>query len=326
MGQVRLLHVSDLHFSYRLNRPNLVNLLETDAADIVNIIGNAFKDRLPEFANHNPMLADALAEFVYLQSDAIDAILITGDLASTGRSSDLSVAYNYIDASCTRKWQTQTQEASLKAGNLPIYLLPGNHDRYQHVLGGVGNTEFETIFSSYWPRTSKINPFILTMPDNELLGVICADFSLRKISDSGLCPPYHQFGRGLVYRDILDELVSITRKVQTAGCQAIVWAVHFPPNPPNQASNLALLRGRKLAEAASACNVGYIFSGHIHRKERYKVANTNVNVLSASTSTANLPSPAKNEIHMVTIDVSKSIITNLVCQDHVYDENQQAYI
>jgi 3',5'-cyclic AMP phosphodiesterase CpdA len=80
-------------------------------------------------------LAHAVAEFVYTERNGLDAIIITGDLATTGLPADLLPAERYVTEACTDKWLTSRQAPSLASHDLPIFLIPGNHDRYQDEVG-----------------------------------------------------------------------------------------------------------------------------------------------------------------------------------------------
>jgi DNA repair exonuclease SbcCD nuclease subunit len=284
----------------------------------------AFEEPIARLGSHQLQLADALAEFIYTEYAALDLIIITGDLATTGSEVDLSSAADYIRVPCQSKWWTSQDAPSLNSGDLDIFLLPGNHDRYRDDSGNAAGTNFDVVFQAYWPRNSRVNTFRLEMPDGEQLAIVAVDFCLRRNSDSRAPSAKNRWGRGRAYPDTIATLVAETRRLYDRGCTAVMWATHFPPRPPQRCSSLALIKENNLILAARECNVRYIFAGHIHRKEHYRVGIGNIEVLCAASSIA--VSQDKNQIHVITVEVRDGTIASLKCDDHIYDLQSQSFI
>jgi 3',5'-cyclic AMP phosphodiesterase CpdA len=325
MGEVRLLHLSDFHFYRRSDKRDLVSLLRTNFLSLLK--NSPFDDKINRFATHNPQLADSVAEFVYREYAAFDAIIVTGDLAATGLGAHLTPAANYITDRCTNKWWTASELPGLNSWGLPIFVLPGNHDRYCDESGTAGGREFEKYFAGHWSDDSRVKTFPLEMPDYEQLAIVAADFTLRENRDAGDFSPLLRYGRGKVYQDTITELVSETRRQHQRGCTAVMWATHFPVRPPSGTWldnwSLALLEEDRLITAAKACGVRHLLAGHIHRKERYRVPGADLEIFCAASS---LATPAANEIHVMTIKVTNGSISDLDLQDHVYDQERLEFV
>lgn len=322
MGEVRLLHLSDLHFCRRPDNPDLVGLFRADPISAFRVY--AFGEHISRLASYRPQLADAVAEFIYTEYAALDAIIITGDLATTGRAVDLAIAARYIDEPCANKWLTSRETPSLNSRDLPAFLLPGNHDRYQDDAGNSGGTGFDNAFKAYWPGISRVSTFRFEMPDHEQLAIVAADFSLRQNSDAGAPTALNRFGRGKVYGDTIAALVAETDSLYDRGCTAVMWATHFPPRPPGGSASLALMNEDALVTAASECGVRYLLAGHIHRKEHYSVGAGNLEVRCAASSIA--VSNDTNQIHVITVNVVNGAIATFTCDDHIYDQRTQSFV
>src|SRR5258706_2689 len=158
MQTFRLVHVSDLHFSAR---PNAVN----------PFIG-ATGLRVPDFAlwrhfrnavllgpsTFSSALATHLSLYLGSVQDEIDAIVATGDLATTGKEADLKVAKGYFlrgqPASVVFP-QFAARFSSNKSPDLPIIFMPGNHDRYQGSMIMPGGKVFEKVFGQSWDADQR---------------------------------------------------------------------------------------------------------------------------------------------------------------------------
>lgn len=93
---IRLLHFSDIHFKY----PDCCNL-DTD----------------PNVSIRDTLRVD-ISDYCSKDSKNIDAILITGDIAFSGRQEEYEAASSWIEELCE----------STGCSKLDVYVVPGNHD------------------------------------------------------------------------------------------------------------------------------------------------------------------------------------------------------
>ena len=286
MGSFRLLHVSDLHFYAQAAQADPVHVLLAKPDLAFNqLVGAVAK----LFGWHHPQLADAVAEYVFSHStsDYFDAIVLTGDLATTGRPDDLHAAHEFVSEPMYGSWRNRRNQSALSSAGVPVFLLPGNHDRYQSVLGAPGGANSANVFRRYWRQGPLPDRLILEdQEDNERLAIIAADFSLASSSDAR--PPIlGQLGKGRVYQDRLNSLKRQTLDVRrTYHNVAIVWAVHFPPVLPDGYSELTLIDGENLIDSAIDCGVRYILAGHVHARLRYLRGGDRVGTICAASATA----------------------------------------
>src|SRR6266480_922263 len=127
MATFRLLHISDLHFSARPNAVNpLTSLGGVRPADLG--LWRHFPRHIILFgpSSYSSPLATHLALYIDSIQDAVDAIIVTGDLATTGSEVDLSTAKAFFFAD-TRIPPVARVKLNLR---IPVIFLPGNHDRF----------------------------------------------------------------------------------------------------------------------------------------------------------------------------------------------------
>ena len=324
MGQFRLLHLSDLHFCRRPNNPDLLALFRANPLSAARVL--IFDERINRLASYQPQLADAIAEFVYHERDGLDAVVITGDLATTGINIDLQPAERYVAEPCSSKWLTSRQTSSLASAGLPIFVLPGNHDRYLDDVGRSGGTEFDRTFAIQWPTGARVHTRRLRSPDDaEKLGIVLVDFCLRRDADAKRPTRMNRYGRGRVYPSIVRELVSATRGLYDEGITAVVWATHFPPSPVYEDEEeddcMRLLESDALIAAAQECEIRHLLAGHIHRNHRYEIGDLEVFCAATSTAVSEYP----NEIHVLSIWVEGGRVSAVNRQDHPYNLERQSF-
>ena len=213
MYTFRILHLSDFHFSNRL----------------VEVILSP----VPGYS-YDRIVVSGLARFVLEQANNLDLVLITGDLAATGRRADLQRAVEYIDAKPSAGFLSESRRPTLHGGGLPIVLMPGNHDRYQGLWGAAGGTSFDDVFQQYWKVGQGVQYCLINNPDIEdCLAIILGDFSLASCRDAD--PPAPGcLGQGLAYQNVIDRMTSLTASVRDKDpAAAVIWAVHFAPGVPH---------------------------------------------------------------------------------------------
>jgi len=257
MGKISLLHISDLHIA---KTPNLTDLFQrTRQSPFSSVADVLWHHRL--CASYGEKQLEALIKLITDEQHRLEAIAITGDIATTGFSFDLHPALEVVNGF---------------DNIVPVFLLPGNHDRYKALLSrssgkprglAPGGTKFYDYFHSYWNNDVEIK--ILETYDFAL-GIIAADFNLRDIWDADFSKSvFGSIAQGKVYDDILDRLVYSTeqffRRFSNEKTAAVVWAIHFPALAPRRISpDSELIGSEKLIERAAENGVIAILSGHVH--------------------------------------------------------------
>ena len=99
MHPVRILHASDLHIA---RTPNLTSVVDYISA---GMYFNALRPRALA-STYDPSILLRLADLIYSDyrgkyinqaSNPLDAVLLTGDLATTGKQRDLEAAVKFIN-------------------------------------------------------------------------------------------------------------------------------------------------------------------------------------------------------------------------------------
>jgi Calcineurin-like phosphoesterase len=320
-GQYRILHLSDPHFASRASRAGWGDLgaFAFDFFVTRRIVASAM-------ASHAPVLAKFAALFAHSQTDVLDAIILTGDIATTGARSDLETARRYFDPA--REMDVAVSKLASPVGGAPLprrlaksipltlgdveldrHLLPGNHDRYdtQHPFCIPGCTDFDAVFSGYWRPSARVQTLrVDEKPGSFPLVVIAADLCLPKgDSGDGL---FAHLGQGRVEEAVLDSLrLETTRHRETRPTAGIVWALHFPPSYPNLRRPLQLLNGAALLDLASEMNVEHIFAGHTHRAMQYVPDGYSCTVHCAGTFAQHGAQKHSVYVHGINVDIEQRV-------------------
>jgi 3',5'-cyclic AMP phosphodiesterase CpdA len=278
MASVRILHASDLHIA---NQENI-----TSPAD--RFTPGTIKD-----AAVNRMLASSydsgillhLARFAYQQAQKgmLDAILLTGDISTTGSREDLQKSVDFIHEPAEHGlgWQNAMGQARLADVGVPVWLLPGNHDRYETTFYGYvpGGNEFDDVFQNDWQ-----GPVMCYDPITKsglTVTVIAADFNLKRSRDSERILGW--LAQGKVYDEILNELEATTKGLPRYARQCVIWAMHFPPAYPKVSPYLELLDSELLILRANDCGIKAVLAGHTHDAVKYRRPNMKFDVFCAGT-------------------------------------------
>lgn len=127
MAQVRILHASDLHISTQANITSPIDRFTPGT------IKDAAVNRMLA-SSFDPAILLSFASFVFkrAQKGLLDAVLLTGDVSTTGSTEDLEKAFDFMHAPAEPGlgWQNREGEARLSNVNSLVWLLPGNHDRF----------------------------------------------------------------------------------------------------------------------------------------------------------------------------------------------------
>jgi 3',5'-cyclic AMP phosphodiesterase CpdA len=270
MATIRLLHISDPHILRFLNIRRLAKHMS-----LLDLASKTYT-----FAGkYNPKKLSAFLRFIRPRQGTIDGIILTGDIATTGRDFDLRKAFEVV--------QQRIQPIGIRLG-----LLPGNHDRWiPHRKGhssallswgyDPGGKDFHRIFSSFWgPKDVRTFPF---EKNNFRVAIIAADLSLRKSKDAEMFRLVNKHGQGKAYDDIVKELEAATLAAtdNTDLPTVVVWAIHFPPYCPDIANDMRLLQEEELIDKAESLGVPLILSGHSHVARAYEIPTKDVRVFCA---------------------------------------------
>lgn len=364
MELIRILHASDLHIA---KRADVVSGLDRISAGISRrMFGIRALKKTAFFSSYNPARLLAFAQFVYddyirshvNQQDApIDAIVLTGDIATSGRDKDLKRALWFFEdqpdpliaAKSSRLGGVYATLAAMIDNRyligpvaMPLLLLPGNHDRLQP--GPIvrfdywpGGTNFDQILENYWDpnlNAQKWGPDVtaLTVTKNTLsISIIAVDLNLKQSSHrTGRW--YNRYAQGRVYqgafneRDILGDLKQATRELRKKNADGlIVWATHFPPGFPGISSTMQLIDEKDLIKAANDLDVFAILSGHTHIPVRYRTPITQFDVFCAGSATQ-FDAPLGNHFQILEIEGTDRKNATVRLVNYKYDEPHGAFI
>jgi len=269
MDTFKILHLSDLHIA---KRPNEISLLDAflrgkpEDCDIA-----------PWFSSYHFRRLQQLSVFVQYYAVGLDTILVTGDLATSGKVEDLSRALRFFDSDpiIDSVWfssPSQGLAATLQREGVPIVLMPGNHDRYQERPPFLpGNRAFDAVFREYWNAGQGVQTQIILegKTGNNRLAVISADCTLMSKGDATL--PFGHLGQGKVRSVLIDRLKEETELVrESSKPTAVIWTLHFPPKPAKISARLKLINDDDLLLSAESNGVECILCGHIHRTMQYR--------------------------------------------------------
>ena len=342
MGAFRFAHLSDLHIAARPMDPGAIEWWHQDPKS--RVLLDSGLPGLQQTFNHDVLLR-AIEELLPSDKAAgqspLDFLLITGDIATTGRACDLYTARYFVNGQNPPGYVTKApspEQLKLYFGRrlseieVPIVLVPGNHDRYKNERGTPGCDRFENAFRKEWnPSSRLVERVILNTSGDARIGVICADFSLPE--ETGIRRSFvTRFGQGIVLDSVLNDLESRTRQLMEKGIP-VIWAIHFSPDSRYD-RNLALLGSAKLVECASRVGVNYVFCGHTHEQTEYAYksyettrflcAGTTCGTyywhLDPSLQAHEATEPRKDANHFRVIDMEENggKIDNIRIQDFVY--------
>ena len=213
------------------------------------------------------MMRAAVAS-IYGLRKSVDVILLTGDMAESGSIASQSEAFAFVhgkQAPSKYFWQLSDARGrpTLRSSQLPILLMPGNHDRFDGVRRQPGGTTFDRVFAEegHWTVGQGVQVREIELEVGARLAFVFADFTLR--SSDGERPAKERLGRGRVYDAVLSQLKSKTREVRADVGGAIAWAMHFMPGQTPDPS-IRLERWELLLDAAKEHGVKLLFCGHTH--------------------------------------------------------------
>lgn len=317
-AEFSFIHLSDLHLSLVPSRRNLFNY-SLKRIDIIKddwAKGKKKRDLIYP-ATYNPEVLSAVARFCNDWHDAVDGIILTGDLCTTGMATDLGTGVEFLCTSARAGMLTAKNVPTISSFSSEVVLLPGNHDRYANNWGWPNSVAFDLQFVDFIPNFVQRVGHTVYEKNGLCLGIIIADFCLRKVSDA---IPSGHYGQGKVYDDTLSRLDAVTKGIRSKhkDCQ-IVWMVHFAPYDCGVL--LELRDYKKLRDLADQLDVKYMMCGHTHVRRKEVWSNLTIYCAASSSGIDSFPS---NEVHLINFDVTASSISARR-QSFTWDEREQAF-
>jgi 3',5'-cyclic AMP phosphodiesterase CpdA len=341
MAEVKLLHISDLHFGSESNFQGL-DFVRSKIFSIEGLVSPVdtvktvmqFADQVlsapsPRKAfqspsSHRTDQALELARWAWRNANKsgdegydFDLIALTGDLARTGEKSELLKARGFLGEKGVTPKPLREVGYTLGHSRVPILALPGNHDRYEDVFATPDAGLFDSVFDDVWRGGSaRVSEQILALSGQEL-AFVSADFSLRQ---RNIVEDYRSkwavFGQGEVDETVRDLLEDVTKKLREAPARRpIIWLLHFPLLLTDD-RDLALLGWQQLTSIAARYEVDAILCGHIHQKRAYMLGSTWVHC--AGTACA-VDAEEPNSFHHLNLSVEDGRVNRCVVTDFVWD-------
>jgi 3',5'-cyclic AMP phosphodiesterase CpdA len=262
-----------------------------------------------------------LCNFIEDEDPRLRAIVITGDLATTGLPVDIKRGVSFLEGPVDPAISSIAAKKKL--------VLPGNHDRFVYTAEGFlyapGGPDFDASFGSYW--TNPLKAYEPLRSGNLSVIIIGADFGLQSKSDCTFpLLKLSRLAQGRVYPAILKQLVQLTKDLQDQEQDAgyvpvVMWALHFPPYFAyknagwfaRRVNNLTknLIDEKALVREAKKNRVHAILAGHTHEAQRYATRKSGVTVLCAGSATQDDPGDKQCQIINVTLN-SNQVTINVV--------------
>ena len=330
MVSIRLLHLSDMHIS---------DLAFCTKKDILkqNADGDSNYHRNYELIGQEYII-EAIAQWCNDNRDEFDAILITGDLVDQARYCDLKLAKSFIEDFpsenpylTTKNSAVPTQYPTIFSDGKPILLMPGNHDRLHPLVikPKICLDRFEKIFPLFWGLDCSpgVKSVFLPSPQNPLLCIVCADFSLRKSSQASLRfgVRFGVWGQGIVDPVRLRLLEDHTIDSQNRSIP-VAWALHFAPLYPKQKMLEKLRESEKLIELAEALKISVILCGHTHKKQKYFLGPKKVPVYCGGTSGCIKIGSWDTSICIHDFSLDGPRITDIKHNEYFWDEDANTFL
>lgn len=320
MSDFLFLHISDLHLCEIANRINALTLMGDPPAHSLHYREDVkFYPTYPSSFDRD--LANAAAAFIDEVGSDYDAIILSGDLATTGLYRDLEVGEFFLNAKEARPYNPETFLRPIGSFADKVLFLPGNHDRYKDSYGQPWSFNLEIKIKNHWsPKKMDVNYRIFENNGHQI-AIFLVDFSLRCSADAEAPIAINRYGRGKAYHDTMERLtaeVAIVRN--TYKNIKIAWATHYPAGIKCQ-SYLSFIDEEHFISCAYKHNVSFILAGHLHRSE-ILCEPQQVPVLCAGTLCSIDQSP-ESYAHSIEINVSQDSIWTLQRHDFRWNKDDQ---
>jgi predicted phosphodiesterase len=273
----RFIHLSDLHFCIQPLRRNLRSLHKRQLWKQIDNLQHQVRETglstLVSPSSYDPAITAAAARFCYDRRNTVDALIVSGDLATTGKPIDLSPARSYLEDAPISGPYINSVSQTLAATARKIYFLPGNHDMFRDDSGLPGSPHFYLMLERQMPnRDGSVGWWTRTKASTgQVLGCVYGDFSLRSVEDAGNPAWYY---------------------------------VHFAPFAQCP-SSLQLVDWQNLTKEAERLGVICTFCGHTH--EQAKISRDK-HVIYCSGSAGSVDPVGESRVHIIEVDTDGSTV------------------
>ena len=290
IASFRIIHISDLHIA---SKANIVSRFFGSNGD-PDV--KAYKDFLQ--TSHDKDATESLAGFLTLQcrNESVDLVLVSGDVAAAGLHQHLEMAQSFLIDPDELGREERSDMPYCGVPKDHLMFMPGNHDRFQpqhfttRTMAEAIEPDgilFDDVFAGQWiSPDDQVGQIIVGRSHRNIVAkkitnksgigpdlyVISADFCLTSIDEAegiGERLPFAYAGQGLAHKEVIADLVKLTKEIQSKEYPNIViWVSHFPPFLEKELDadkrNLRLIGAKYLREAAEKNGIGIILSGHLH--------------------------------------------------------------
>ena len=261
----------------------------------------------------------AAADFLQEFARDLDLLLVLGDLATTGLDDDLAVAKEVFLERIVKQHLTASLEPRFGGLEIPLCVVPGNHDRYQDDFATPGGRRFDDVFREVYQPVNGVQSLVLRS-DEVALCIVTADFCYSEGSKPAL---WKRWGRGAVDGIVLRELDHQTRRWQQGNPgKPVIWALHFSP-AEGVSSTLLLEEREQVVNLAKALGVNNIFCGHTHLRKREIGSHPHIY---CSGSVSSIDSMNNHFLHICRVERGSSEAFSLEVFDFKYDESQDEFL
>jgi predicted phosphodiesterase len=270
MARFSIVHLSDLHLADVPRQVDPFTILK----NFTQVIRN--QGWLPPgwnqawVSSHNPIVVIEAARRALLL--APDAVVITGDLATSGDVADIATVSELLASpplpaapwlAATPKGQTPGTLSTAKK----LFTIPGNHDRYQahwqQTYYDPGATTCDPVLG--WPTGATVVARGTLSSGSDNLSFVGIDCSLDA-NDVGDVPFGH-LAQGRVPPNFQGAVHRVHAQLPAG---AIAWLVHWPAEFQTFSYGHNLIGEAELLRVARAEGVAFILSGHTHETRAYR--------------------------------------------------------
>jgi hypothetical protein len=166
-------------------------------------------------------------------------------------------------------FMSSSRMPTLNASALPIYVMAGNHDRYENNSAKPGSNLFNIAFADFMrPNYDYVGGWV-SEKNGDKVGFVYADFSLRARVDAEYIGPVFAYGQGRVYDDVFEDFKELTYQFwNDHGRIPIIWLLHFAPFPCQ--IHLKLVEFERIRIAAGEMGILATLCGHTHIASKHQ--------------------------------------------------------
>ncbi|MGJ4900165.1 metallophosphoesterase [Bradyrhizobium sp. HKCCYLS2058] len=307
----RYIQLSDLHLCVEDSRHNVHSLHRRNLRTFLDTNSQAGRQRLEKGwlsllkpASYAPKIVNGAARFCFRYKAIIDGIIITGDLATTGRVIDLQVAEKFVAAPSVVGAHIDQQTATIGSVARPIHLFPGNHDRYVNDAGTPNSPNFQLKFLRYMDHFDPKDGvgYWIKRKNMQRIAFVYADYTLQSRHDAS--SPLNAYGQGRVYSNTLSATELLTRAIQNRYSNtSIVWLIHFAPFDCGR--TLELIDWTMITQAAQRLGVIATLCGHTH--DPLKIS-SGLHTIYCAGSAGCIDREYDSNIHMFEFEIGRYIV------------------